>query len=55
MEKRFNDDIWVRCPVCRHKLFKKLVAGDALIEIKCSSCKSITVLSLMDALTSDQK
>lgn len=31
---------WVRCPFCRHKLFK-LVDGWAVIEVKCHSCKQV--------------
>ena len=46
-EVRKNDE-WVRCPYCRHKLFKKMVSGDALIEIKCHSCKNIVKICMME-------
>jgi len=46
-----SKDNWVRCPYCRHKLFKKLMSGDALIEVKCSSCKNVFEVYLGNQLT----
>ena len=52
--KKQNDD-WVRCPNCKHKLFKMVEGGKpsaiggkdtVSIEIKCQSCKEISVLHL---------
>ena len=43
-------DNWQKCPKCGHKLFKKIDINDdknkKIIEIKCHSCKKITLISL---------
>ncbi len=38
-----QNDGWVRCPRCNHKLFRVLTDNShiANIEIKCSSCRAI--------------
>lgn len=50
-EARKDSEGWVRCPNCGHKLFLQVEApkgdGDAaIIEIKCHSCKAISVVKL---------
>ena len=38
---------WIRCKKCGHKLMKVLDnANKTTIEIKCSSCKAITVIDI---------
>ncbi len=41
---------WVLCPECGHKLFKKIELNDdkplKAIEIKCHSCKKISVIKI---------
>lgn len=34
---------WVNCPHCGHKMFK-WIDGKWVLEVKCPSCKKITVL-----------
>lgn len=44
-----QDDGWVRCPYCKHKLFRKTGNADFIpefgdhadMECKCHSCKSV--------------
>ena len=57
--KTIRNDSWVRCPECRHKLFKMAEGGEASpsseekkvsIEIKCQSCKKISVLQLKNGI-----
>ena len=49
-EKNRQDDGWVRCPYCKHKLFRKTGNADFIPEFgadhadmdcKCHSCKNI--------------
>lgn len=46
MEKVRNNEVWVRCPKCGHKLFKaiepRIING---VEIKCHSCKNIILIA----------
>lgn len=39
---------WIRCKNCGHKLMKVLneQQSSTVIEIKCSSCKAITVIDI---------
>lgn len=58
MEKRRKriDDNWVRCPYCRHKMFKQFMSnGYVLIEIKCSSCKRIFELLVGEDMDLDNR
>ena len=44
-----NNDTWVRCPECGHKLFKivRNGSGEAVqIETKCHSCKNIITIEI---------
>jgi phage FluMu protein Com len=36
-------DKWVNCPWCGHRMFK-WIDGQWTLEVKCPSCKRITVL-----------
>lgn len=38
------DNEWCRCGKCGHKLFKIIWFGAGMLEIKCSSCKTINVV-----------
>lgn len=38
---RIDEQAWIRCGNCSHKLGKMIAVGDAVIEIKCHSCKTI--------------
>ena len=44
--RKFQNDEWIRCEVCRHKLMKILDVSKARIEIKCHSCKAINTINL---------
>lgn len=49
MMTKTESDRWIRCSNCNHKLMKVIDAktGDATkVEIKCSSCKAITIASI---------
>lgn len=48
--KKMNNDNWIRCKKCGHKLMKVIdaKAGDTIIEIKCSSCKAITSINIKE-------
>ena len=53
-----QSDVWVRCPKCGHKLFKKIEGekpegeksspslNEKTVEIKCHSCKEISVIKI---------
>ena len=38
-----SSERWVNCPHCGHKMFK-WIDGKWVLEVKCPSCKKITVL-----------
>lgn len=51
---------WIRCGSCSHKLMKVLnweVSGDTSVslEIKCSSCKEINEINIINALQRGRK
>lgn len=46
-ENNDNKIKWIRCKNCGHKLMKVLDnTNKTTIEIKCSSCKAITVIDI---------
>ena len=46
MQKPHNDNSWVRCKNCGHKLFKIIDEGGMRIETKCHSCKTINNITI---------
>lgn len=41
-----NNETWIRCQQCGHKLLRVIDAKGSLIEIKCHSCKAINEIVL---------
>ena len=40
---------WIHCPKCGHKLMKVLgTTSNTFVEIKCSSCKAITLIDIKE-------
>lgn len=55
MQEKARNEKWVRCPYCRHKLFKEVAdEGSILIETKCGSCKRVFMLRLGKGLDEKQ-
>lgn len=46
--EKLNTNNWIRCKNCGHKLMRVIDAKDntTKVEIKCSSCKAITIISI---------
>ncbi len=49
MMTKTESDRWIRCSNCGHKLMKVIDAKSndtTKVEIKCSSCKAVTIISI---------
>lgn len=46
MIKSHNEEVWLRCKNCGHKLLKVVDSNGAQIETKCHSCKTINIITI---------